>query len=283
MRRRLDALHWALLASIGVHAALLALKLGAPKAFDRVFTDTPLAVVLVNGTGSDAPRHLQALAQATLDGGGNGAHGLAATPLPDTARQADGDAMQDSAQALAAEQQRERQWLTRVHSQVVQLQQLAAQSASAQTREALDERRRRLLDMLGAIERRIERDNAGPRRRFVGPRTRSVPYALYYDAMRQKIEQRGTADFPERHGHKLYGRLIMAITVDASGRLLRTRIERGSGDPTLDRMARTIVAAAAPFGRFSAAMRTDADQIVIVAGFDFTRDHAMQTTMQGQP
>ena len=283
MRRRLDALHWALLASIGVHGALLALKLGAPQAFDRVFADTPLAVVLVNGTSDDAPRQPQALAQAALDGGGNAAHGLAATPLPDTAQQADGDAVQDSRQALAAEQQRERQWITRVHSQIVQLQQLAAQSASPHTREALDERRRRLLDMLGTIERRIARDNAGPRRRFVGPRTRSVPYALYYDAMRQKIEQRGTADYPERRGRKLYGRLIMAITVDASGRLLHTRVERGSGDAALDRMAQAIVAAAAPFGRFSAAMRTDADQIVIVDGFDFTRDHAMQTTMQGQP
>ncbi len=281
--RRLSTLQWALLASVAVHGALLALRLGAPHAFNRVFEDTPLAVVLVNRHGAEAPRRPQALAQVALDGGGNARRGLRATPLPDTPRQAEGEALQDSSRALALAQQRQRQLLTQVRSQMVQLQQLAAQTDSRRAAQALQQRRRRLLDLLGAIERRIAQDNAGPRRRFVGPRTRSVPYALYYDRMRQKIEHRGTVDFPQLRGRKLYGRLIMAITVDARGRLLHTRVVRGSGDAALDRMARSIVAAAQPFGAFNAAMRAGADQIVIVAGFDFTRDDSLQTMMQGRP
>ena len=281
--RRLNALQWALLASVAVHGALLALRFGAPGAFDRVFEDTPLSVVLVNRRGSDTPRRPQALAQVALDGGGNARRGLSATPLPDTPRQTDGDALQDSSRALALAQQRQRQLLTQVRSQMVQLQQLAAQTDSPRAAQALQERRRRLLDLLGAIERRIAQDNAGPRRRFVGPRTRSVPYALYYDRMRQKIERLGTADCPQLRGRKLYGKLIMAITVDSRGRLLRTEVVRGSGNATLDRMARSIVAASQPFGAFSSAMRADADQIVIVAGFDFTHGNNLQTMMQGRP
>ena len=281
--RRLSALQWALLASITLHGAVLALKFGAPHAFDRVFRDTPLAVVLVNRSSADAPRRPQALAQVALDGGGDAAHGMAMTPLPDSPQQADGDATQDLRRELASQQQRERALLTRIRSQMVQLQQLASQAESPRAAQALEQRRRRLLDLLGAIERRIVQHDAGPRRRFVGPRTRSVPYALYYDRMRQKIEHLGTVDFPQWRGRKLYGRLIMAITVDARGRLLHTEVVRGSGNAELDHMARSIVAAAQPFGVFSRAMRVDADQIVIVAGFDFTHDSGLETMMRGQP
>ena len=279
----LSKLQWALAISVAVHTAVLALRLGAPETFNRVFQDTPLSVVLVNQASTEAPDKPQALAQVNLAGGGEAAKGMATTPLPATATLADGNALHDQKRALTQAERQQRELITRVRSQVVQLQRLAAQQTKPEAVHELEDQRKRLMDLLGAIERRIDQQNAKPRRRFVGPNTRSVPYALYYDRMRQKIEHQGTVDFPESGGQKIYGKLIMAITVDVSGRLVKTEVVRSSGDAQLDRMARAIVSAAQPFGHFNAAMRRDADQIVIVAGFDFTREQGLETQLQAQP
>jgi protein TonB len=279
----LSKLQWALVISVAVHASLLALKVGAPETFNRIFQDTPLSVVLVNQSSAEAPDKPQAMAQVNLAGGGDAAKGLATTPLPATATIADGNALQNQSRALVQDEQKQRELVTRVKSQMVQLQRLAAQQSKPEAKQALEDQRKRLLDLLGAIERRIDQQNAKPRRRFVGPNTRNVPYALYYDHMRQKIEHLGTADFPQRDGSKLYGKLIMAITVDAAGHVLKAEVVRSSGNAQLDRMARAIVNAAQPFGRFNAAMRRDAEQLVIVAGFNFTREGGLEAHMQAQP
>lgn len=282
LQRPLGPLQWAIAASVAAHAVLLTLRFAPADALHRVFEDSPLAVVLVNRSTADAPTHPQELAQVNLDGGGDAARGMAATPLPPMEQTAPGDALQDESRMLADAQQQERELITQVRSQIVQLQQIATHAAQPAAARALEERRRRLLEILGAIERRVAQDNAGPRRRFVGPSTRSRPYAIYYDHMRQCIEHQGTVDFPERAGRKLYGKLIMAITVDAQGHVLQTQVVRGSGDAELDRRSRAIVLAAQPFGNFTPGMRRDADQIVIVAGFDFTRDAGLETHLQGQ-
>ena len=40
---------------------------------------------------------------------------------------------------------------------------------------------------------------------------------------------------------------------------------------------------AAPYGAFSAAMRQQAEQIVVVSGFRFARDHSLHTRMLATP
>ena len=118
-----------------------------------------------------------------------------------------------------------------------------------------EERRRQLVEMLAEIEKRINQENARPKKRYISPATREEVYALYYDHLRKKIEDRGTRNFPENQGKKLYGELTMVISVDAEGRVLDTEIVRGSGNKVLDRRAVAIVHAASPYGRFTPAMR----------------------------
>ena len=280
-RLRLSPLQWALGISVAAHALLLGLRLGAPQMADRVFGNPPLSVILVNRASPSPADKPQALAQADLDGGGSARSGLAATPLPAAGRNALGDAARDTQTRMQRLEHSEREVLSAARSQIVTLQHaVQSHELTPPVEHALREQHRELLDLVGAIERRIELNNARPRRRFVGPSTRSVPYALYYDRMREKIERLGTADFPQSRGHKLYGRLVMAITVDSSGRVLRAEVVRGSGDAMLDRMARAIVEAAQPFGGFNPVMRRDADQIVVVAGFDFTREGGLSTEMR---
>src|SRR5436189_6044535 len=100
-----------------------------------------------------------------------------------------------------------------------------------------EERRRQLLTLLAQIEKRINEENARPKKRYISPATREEVYALYYDHLRKKIEDRGTRNFPENQGRKLYGELTMVISVDADGRVLDTEIVRGSGNKVLDRRA----------------------------------------------
>ncbi|MGL6110244.1 MAG: energy transducer TonB, partial [Rubrivivax sp.] len=91
--------------------------------------------------------------------------------------------------------------------------------------------------------------------------------------------ERGTRNFPEERGRKLYGELTMNVTVDSQGRVVEAEIVRRSGKRALDQRAVAIVRAAAPFGPFNAAMRKQADQIVITSRFRFTRDDGLETTL----
>ena len=144
---------------------------------------------------------------------------------------------------------------------------------------AQEEKRRQLLRYLAEIEKRINEENARPKKRYISPATREAEYAIYYDALRRRIEERGTRDFPEYQGKKLYGDLTMNLTVDASGRIIEADIVRPSTSRVLDRRALAIVRAAGPFGPFTADMRRNADQIVVTSRFRFTRDDGLETSL----
>jgi len=71
----------------------------------------------------------------------------------------------------------------------------------------------------------------------------------------------------------------MVITIDSLGQLLSTEIAESSGNPLLDERAVAIVRSSAPFDPFSARMRRQADQIVVVSRFRFARDNSLRTRM----
>jgi protein TonB len=144
-------------------------------------------------------------------------------------------------------------------------------------------KRRQLVKMLAEIERRINEENARPRKRYISPATREEVYAVYYDSLRRKIEDKGTAELPgQAGGKKLYGELTMVVTVNFDGRVLATDIVETSGNPTLDRRAEAIARLAGPFGLFNEGMRRQADQILVVSRFKFTRDETLEANLAGQ-
>jgi protein TonB len=143
-----------------------------------------------------------------------------------------------------------------------------------------EERRRQLLQLLAQIEKRINEENARPKRRYVSPAAREGVHALYYDAVKRRIEDMGTRNFPEANGKKLYGELTMLIALDGLGRVAETEVVQSSGDRTLDKRAIAIVRTAAPFGPFSPQMRAQFDQLVFASRFRFTRDEALRTSVE---
>lgn len=278
--RQLSVLQWALLLSAGVHAALLLVRFVDPESFNRVFRDTPLEVVLVNARSNEAPTVAQAIAQASLAGGGEADGGRATSPLPPAPDLRIGDAPDDARRHIDALQEEQQRLLAQIRREIAALPPPDPRRDDGTPKEReQEERRRQLLRLLAQIEKRINDENARPKKRYISPATREEVYALYYDALRRRIEERGTRNFPESRGAKLYGELTMNVTVDAAGNVVDAEIVRPSRSRVLDQQAIGIVRAAAPFGPFSAAMRRQADQIVVTSRFRFTRDDGLETSL----
>jgi len=283
MRVRLSTLQIALAVSIAAHGALLLVRFVDPEGFNRVFQDTPLEVILVNSRSGEAPEKAQAIAQANLAGGGEAQAGRATSPLPPSALTEVGDANEETRKQIEQLQETQQQMLTQARRELALLPPTdpLRDQGTPEEREQ-EERRRQLIEVLAEIEKRINEENARPKKRYISPATREEVYALYYDQLRRKIEERGTRNFPENQGKKLYGELTMNVTVDVEGRVVETEVVRGSGSKVLDRRAVAIVVAAAPYGRFNAAMRRNADQLVITSRFRFTREESLETTLSTQ-
>jgi protein TonB len=280
MLRKLSTLQIALIVSVAVHAALLTVRIVDPEGFNRIFQDTPLEVILVNSRSGTASDKAQAIAQASLAGGGEAAVGRATSPLPPSALVEIGDANEEARQQIEQLQEQQQQLLAQIRREMALLPppDPRRDEGSPHEREQ-EERRRQLVQMLAEIEKRINEDNARPKKRYISPATREEVYALYYDALRRRIEERGTRNFPEYRGRKLYGELVMNLTVDALGRVVEADVVRGSRSRELDRRAIAIARAAAPFGSFTPAMRAKADQLVITSRFRFTREDGLEATL----
>lgn len=280
MGRQLSTLHWALLFSAAVHAVLLTVRFVDPEGFNRVFNDMSLEVVLVNARSREAPTKAQAIAQAQLAGGGEAERGRATSPLPPSAMVELGDASEDARQRIEQLQEQQHQLLAQIRRELALLPPPDPRRDRGTPREReQEERRRQMLRLLAEIEKRINDENARPKKRYISPATREEVYAIYYDRLRRKIEERGTRDFPHHQGRKLYGELTMNVTIDARGQVVDADVVRPSKSRVLDRRAVAIVRAAAPYGPFTSAMRRQADQLVVTSRFRFTRDEGLETTL----
>ncbi len=279
--RSFSTLQIALGVSLAVHAALLTVRFVDPEAFNRVFEDTPLEVILVNAKTDEKPTKARAMAQANMAGGGNLDKGRATSPLPNAVVSMQGEVSeQDRERQVREMQEQQKVLLSKVKSA------LAAMPPTEPVQKKLspeevqrEEKRRQLIELLAEIERRIQMENERPKKRYISPATREAVYAIYYDRLRRAIEDKGTENFPEASGQKLYGELTMIVTVNHDGRVIATEVVQSSGNALLDRRALAIAKGAGPFGAFNREMRRQADQIAVVSRFKFTRDDTLQTRL----
>lgn len=258
---RLDRWTAAWLLSLGAHALLLSMPLSIPEPLTRTAAMPPLEIILLNARRTkttEAAPQAQALAQSDSAGGGDAERGRARSSQP---------------QHLPASAQAQTQAMTEQLGQLEKLQALMLDQIRRQMAQASQAEQRQLAE----IERRISMENARPRTRYLGPSTREVVYAEYYDRLRRKIEAQGTRHFPTHLGRRLYGELTLILTVDATGRLASTEVVRGSGQSELDRRARSIANSSGPFGDFTPAMKKQADQLAWVVRFTFSAEGGLQT------
>ena len=189
--RRLSTLQWALLLSAAVHGVVLTVRFVDPQSLHRVLRDTPLEVILVNARSKEAPAQAQAIAQANLAGGGEAEKGRATSPLPSAATMQLGDAADDSRRRIDQLQQQQQQLLAQIRREVAALPPPDPQRENGSPNEREQEdHRKQLLRLLAEIEKRVNDENARPKKRYISPATREEGFAMYYDALRRRIRTR---------------------------------------------------------------------------------------------
>jgi periplasmic protein TonB len=278
--RNLTAFQLAMIVSVLVHAGLLTVRFANPQAFDRIFQETPLEVILVNSRSQEAPEKAQAIAQANMAGGGNVERGRAASPLPSTAEARFGHLLEDEERRIEAMKTQQSRMLAQLRQQLSRMPPPQPEADATPEQQQQQARRQALMQALAEIEQRINDENARPRKRYISPATKEAVYAIYYDELRRRIEARGTENFPSMGGRRLYGELTMAITVNHDGSVMETEVIQGSGQAALDSRAQAIVRSL-KFKPFNTDMRQRADQIVVVSQFRFTRDETLRTRVSG--
>jgi protein TonB len=261
--------------SLAVHALLLTLHFSFPDA-SKAMREKALDIVLVNAKSAKKPTDAQALAQANLDGGGNtDENQRIKTPLPSTNQQTTGndiERMQRRIRELDAAQQK---MLSEAKSAraVAAARNAAEQPTPSPSVSGLDlaESARAMARLEGEISKSVDEYNKRPRKKFVGARTEEYRFAQYIEDWRQKVERIGTLNYPEAARGKLYGSLVLTVSLNHDGSLNRVEINRSSGYKVLDEAAQRIVQMAAPFAPFPPEIRRDTDILEITRTWKFTQ------------
>jgi protein TonB len=280
----------AVASSLLLHAALLSIRFVSPDDLQFKPVDRGLEIILVNAADQRAPLKADALAQVNLNGGGNAERGRATSPLPDLGRTSEGALLEMQRQRVAELEQQQARMLAQLSARKAE-HALPRPEPTKATEPGVAPESEASASLLARREAEIAREIADYNKRPVKiqltPSTRRVEYAMYYTALQQRIEQTGTRHFPERDGKKMYGELVVYIPVFQDGSIYEKeggpRIERSSGNATLDQAALLIVRRAAPFGSFPPALRRDGNAHVweIVTRFHFTRDQVLESRSTG--
>jgi periplasmic protein TonB len=273
------------LVSIMVHAMVIfAVTFKMPDASKFASLAQPLEVVLVNAKSKTQPLHADALAQHSLDGGGNtDANRRAKSPLPVTSRDSQTTDLSLAAQRVKQLEMEARQLMMQSKSQT------AVESAPSQPlpqTEAqvapnaadLVSRSLEVARLEAQISKGWDDYQKRPRRRFIGARTQEFRFARYIEDWRLKIERIGELNYPQAaRDQKIYGSLVVTVSVNANGSLEKIEINRPSGWKILDEAALQIVKLAAPFAPFPTDITKDTDILSITRTWTFTRSDNLVT------
>ena len=259
--------------SLGVHAAVLAIRFVDPEVLRWRQAASPLEVVLVNARTESAPGKAEALAQANLDGGGANDAGRRTSPLPNTFEMTDGDTLETARRTVQQLEEEHKKLLAQLkQGQLAQpLPHKEAKPMAADVGSA-DEIRQALARQQAIIDKAISDYQKRPRKHFFMPSTSEYRFARYVEDWRSRVERIGNENYPEEARGKIYGSLRLTVAIRKDGTLVDTIIEESSGSAVLDRAARRIVKLAAPYPPFPPEIARDTDILEITRTWVFTND-----------
>lgn len=117
------------------------------------------------------------------------------------------------------------------------------------------------------------------RRKHISAATQEYKYAAYLQAWRAKVEQVGTLNFPdEAKRNKLYGNLILQVSLKADGTIAQIQLRKSSGHKVLDDAAIRIVRLAAPFAPFPKNIAAEVDILDITRTWQFVGGQSLFKT-----
>lgn len=268
--------------SLFLHGLLLALHFQFPDA-SRAFREKAMDIILVNAKSARKPHDAQALAQSSLDGGGNtDDNRRAKTPLPPTQRQNEGDAVQQAQRRVRELETAQQKLLTQAKSlrHVATEKTLSEQPSPVPSVSGLDlaDSARAMARLEGEIAKATDDYNKRPRKKFVGARTEEYALAAYLDAWKQKIERVGTLNYPEEARGKLYGAVVIFVELSAEdGSLYNAEISKSSGHKVLDQAALRILRMSGPFGAIPRQALGGATVLSFARTWYFTQGDALNT------
>lgn len=294
-----------------VHAAMLTIHFKPPQSPEFHAQDTPLEIILVNASTKEAAQNAKLIAQFNLAGGGESTqkdvrsssfmhaskqdmHGNAVKSAASSIDTVDLAEHQPHEQGLATGnddnisiaklmtlRSQQNQLLAQAKNTLQELEQMQQSKGLSETqRRDIAKRRQLLLSTLGEIELRVKRESSRPLRSYAAPATVRGAQAIYFNKLKQKIEDKGTYNFPQHNGVKLYGELLLVLAVNSQGQVVESRVMKSSGNPMLDRRAEAIARMAGPFEPFNDELRRSLNALNtewgITMTFNFRRDNSLQ-------
>ncbi len=269
------------LTSLTFHAILIFL-VGA-KLFDPNQFAPPhnvMDVVLVNAKSATKPKKADALAQASLDGGGNTDEKLrASTPLPAIDQTAAQNAKQAQDRVKQLEQE-VKSLMTQVRSTAKVMQGDIAQKESGKpdpvsTADVM-QKSIEIQRLEAQIAKEYQAYQQRPKRKFVGGRTQEYRFAVYVDNWRQKIERVGNLNYPgQARARGIHGSVQVTVAIKANGEVEDIEIHSSKANKVLKDAVRRIVTLSTPFERFPDSFKLDTDILHITRTWVFGPDDVL--------
>jgi periplasmic protein TonB len=267
--------------SILLHAILLKIHFIDPRSKMSDLYQPTLEVVLVNARSAVAPKKPEILAQANLDGGGNtDQNRRAKSPLPVLPKDSATNEITVATSRVQTLEKQTKELLTQLKSNPVAPAQPkptdATEPAEQPTANELMQRSLEAMRLEAQIAKDMDAYQKRPKRRFVGARAEEYRFARYVEDWRLKIERVGNLNYPEAaREQKLYGSLLLTVSIKADGTIDAIEVNRSSGSRILDAAAVKIVEMSAPFSVFPADIRRDTDILHITRTWSFTKADAL--------
>ena len=263
--------------SIVLHAVALSIHFKLPDIILDKYASQALEVVLINSKTRAKPSKADVLAQANLDGGGNtDENRRAKTPLPvlrETESGADAKRTARRVRELEAQQLKMLTRLQAAKSVSATEQPKAASAAEAPqpqiSGQDLATSALAIARLEAQISRQFDEYNKRPKKEFIGARAREYRFAQYVEDWRLKVERIGNLNYPDGARGRVYGSLVLTVSIKADGSLESVEVQRSSGHQILDRAAERIVKMASPYAGFPANIRRDTDILVITRTWTF--------------
>ena len=267
----------ALSISLALHVAIAIVHF-SPFDFNRPpVSEPPLEVALVNAKSATKPTKADILAQANLDGGGNtDEKRRAKTPLPVMPKEQPTKNVAVAAQTPETKREQRPELITQLNSDAA----VQPQPAPEETPERTDsptvsQLMQRTLEAI-RLEAQIAKDwdayQRRPRRQFIGAQAHEYRFARYVEDWRLKIERIGNLNYPEAaRAQKLYGSLVLTVSIRSDGTLENVEISRKSGQRILDAAALKIVEMSAPYAAFPPDIKRDTDILTITRTWTFAK------------
>ena len=272
-------LRWAVLASAVFHLGVVFVHLGqSPKPKPAL---PELEVMMINAQSENKPLQPQVLAQASLDGGGDLAIGIATQPQPipqDEAATTELEALVRQRMQLEEEQrQLLDQLMSKDHVNRGMPTPYFLDQSNLPGQDELDQQPEQAASTAAAFAERVQQYNARPRRQYVAPSAIATRDAAYLDEWRKRIEQTGTLHYPSGVDRKIHGKVQVSVTLRADGSVVSVEIDQPSSEPLLNQAVRRIIQLASPFATFTSDMRKHADEITITRTWHFVHG-SLQTS-----